>query len=340
MIEVEYIPVGEKTDTGDAILCHFTEPGTSTNRVVLIDGGFASTADAIVAHVRKYYGTDRIDLMICTHPDEDHINGLFGVLEQLYVTELVIHRPSDYGYTSDDVASDKVEELIRLAKAEGTVVSTNYFAGTSFFSDSIRIAGPSESYYQSLLSEQETGTSAVSKAGGLFRSVYETIRNALSPRSTDPGEGTLTDNGGTTARNNTSVILDVQVDAYRVLLTGDAGAPALTRAADYLDSTLRNAIGLPSLFDVPHHGSRHNLTTDVMNRLAGPVEGATQSRSAFVSVGKLADEFPRPEVANAFTRRGYSVCVTRGQTIRWSRNAGFRQGWTSLTPLTWLEPDE
>lgn len=129
MIEVEYIPVGEKTDTGDAILCHFTEPGTSTNRVVLIDGGFAATAAAIVAHVQKYYGTDRIDLMICTHPDEDHINGLFGVLEQLHVTQLVIHRPSDYGYASDDVASDKVDDLIRLAKAEGTAVSTNYFAG-------------------------------------------------------------------------------------------------------------------------------------------------------------------------------------------------------------------
>jgi len=339
MIEVEFIPIGDKTDTGDAILCHFTEPGTSTNRVVLIDGGFTATADSIVAHVREYYGTERIDLMICTHPDEDHINGLFGVLEQLHVTELVIHRPADYGYSSDDVASGKVDDLIRLAQAEGTTVSTRHFADTSFFSDAIRIAGPSELYYKSLLDEQENGTSAGSRVSGMFRSVLEGLRNALTPRSTDPGEGNLTDNGGTTARNNSSIVLDVQVDAYRVLFTGDAGAPALERAADYLDASGRNTIGLPDLFDVPHHGSRHNLTTNVMNRLAGPVEDGTQSRSAFVSVGKQAEDFPRPEVANAFKRRGYSVCATRGQTIRWSRNAASRTGWTSLTPLPWLEPD-
>jgi len=340
VIEVEFIPIGEKTDTGDAILCHFTEPGTSTDRVVLVDGGFATTADSIVSHVRTYYGTERIDLMVCTHPDEDHINGLFGVLEQLQVTQLVIHRPSYYGYTSDEVASDKVEELIRLASSKGTIVSTREFTGASFFSDAIRIVGPSESYYKALLEEQETGTSALSKASGILRSILESVRKALTSRTTDPGEGELSDNGGTTPRNNSSILIDLQVEGYRVLLTGDAGAPALEQAADYLDSSFRNSIGRPNLFDVPHHGSRHNLTTAVMDRLAGPVEGRTQARTAFVSVGKEADEFPRPEVANAFTRRGYSVCATRGQTIRWSRNAGSRPGWTSLTPLPWLEPDQ
>lgn len=339
MIEVEFIPVGEKTETGDAILCHFTDPGTGTERVVLVDGGFSDTADSIVSHVRSYYATHRIDLMVCTHPDDDHINGLFGVLEQLQVDELVIHRPSAYGYSSDDVKAGKVDDLIALARRQGTTVTTTAFAGRSFFSGAITVAGPTEDYYEALLSEEITHDTLSARTRAVIRAAAQMIKNTLTPRGSDPGEGVLSDHGGTTARNNTSIVLDVQVDGWRVLLTGDAGAPALERAADHLEWTGRSTT-LPSFIDVPHHGSRHNLTTSVMNRIAGPIVGATEQRTAFVSVGKEADEFPRPEVANAFTRRGYSVCATRGKTIRWSRGAPDRPGWVSITPLPWVEPDE
>ncbi len=339
MIEIEFIPVGEKTDTGDAILCHFTEPVTGTQRVMLVDGGFTDTADAIVSHVQHYYNTSRIDLMVCTHPDDDHINGLFGVLEQLQVDRLLIHRPASYGHTSDDVKADKVDDLIALARKQGVTVITNAFTGATFFEGAVMIAGPDESFYASLLNEDDPSTSFSGRFGAVLRASAQALKNVLRPRATDPGEGDLTDGDGTTARNNTSIILDVQVDGYRVLLTGDAGVPALTRAADHLARSGRSAVRLPDLFDVPHHGSRHNLTTEVMNRLAGPVIGDTGARTAFVSVGKEAEDFPRPEVANAFTRRGYKVCSTRGQTIRWHRGTVKRPGWTSLTPLPWLEPD-
>ncbi|WP_175484333.1 ComEC/Rec2 family competence protein [Plantibacter sp. MMLR14_011] len=340
MIEVEFIPIGDKTNTGDAILCHFTEPGTMIDRVVLVDGGFNETATQIAAHVRKYYGKSHIDLMVCTHPDDDHINGLFGVLDELTVGELLIHQPSAHGYTSDDVKSAKVNDLIKLAQSKGTSITTSAFAGAAFFSDAIRVAGPTQDYYKSLLGDQVTEDSLARKAWSVLKASAAALRGALASVGNDPGEGTLTDNGGTTARNNSSVVLDIQVEGYRVLLTGDAGAPALERAANFLEASGRSAIGVPAFIDVPHHGSRHNLTTEIMNRIAGPVVGATGQRTVFVSVGKEADDFPRPEVANAFTRRGYSVCATRGQVIRWQRNANPRPSWTPLTPLTWLDPDQ
>lgn len=339
MIEVDFIPVGDKTDTGDAILSRFTEPVSGTERVILIDGGFTDTADDIAAHVQQYYGTSRIDLMVCTHPDDDHINGLFGVLERLEVTTLLIHRPADYGHTSDDVKAGKVDELIRLAQSQGTAVVTNAFAGTTFFSGAIMMAGPTEEFYTGLLAEDDSSRSFSASVGAILRASAQAVKNALMPRGTDPGEGELDDDGGVTARNNTSIVLDVQVDGARALFTGDAGAPALIRAADHLDSSGRSAVGYPDFFDVPHHGSRHNLTTEVMNRLAGPIVGATETRTAFVSVGKEADDFPRPEVANAFTRRGYEVCATRGQRILWHRGSVSRPGWVQITPLPWLQPD-
>ena len=339
MIEIEFIPVGNETNTGDAILCHFTEPGIGVNRVVLIDGGFSDTASQIVNHVRQYYGTRTIDLMVCTHPDDDHINGLFGVFEDLEVRQLLVHRPSTYGYGSDDVKANRVDELIELALRSGTAVTTQAFTGATFFGGALTVAGPSEDYYKELLSEQEAAALHASGIGAAFRAAAKGLLRALTPRRSDPGEGELSDNGGTSSRNNSSIILDLRIDRQRALFTGDAGAPALTKAADYLDVAGLNHTP-PDFFDVPHHGSRHNLTTGVLNRLAGPVIGDSAIRTAFVSVGAQADDFPRPEVANAFKRRGYQVSATRGQTIRWSRNAGGRPGWTPLTPLPWFEPEE
>ncbi|TDL45288.1 ComEC/Rec2 family competence protein [Microbacterium oleivorans] len=339
MIEIEFIPIGDKTNTGDAILVHFTEPGNSTERVVLIDGGFTETAERVVAHINAYYRVPHIDLVVCTHPDSDHINGLFGIFERIPVRELLIHRPSEHGYTSGAVEAAKVDELISLAQSKGATVTTGAFAGSSYFGDALRVAGPTADYYREQLALQAGTVFLAHKAGNVFASALEKIRNALSPRSTDPGEGELTDHGGTTPRNNSSIILDVQVDGYRAFLTGDAGAPALEGAADYLTAARRDG-KLPDFFDVPHHGSRHNLTTSVMDRLAGPIVGDIDARTAFVSVGKEADDFPRAEVANAFRRRGYRVTATRGQTIRWYRGGQPRPGWRATTPLPWLSVDD
>lgn len=336
MIEIEFIPIGEEVNTGDAILCHFTEPTTGTDRVVLIDGGFVDTSESIITHVRKYYARDSIDLIVSTHPDDDHINGLTGVIEGITVYNLLIHRPSAHGFTQDEVKSTKVEDLIALAQRRNVNVITSAFVGTTWYSGALMIAGPSEEYYVEQLRAQTGSTSLAASLSHFAAKAAQAVRAALRLRADDPGEGTLTDNGGTTPRNNSSIILDVQVEGYRALFTGDAGVPALNAAADAVEGAGR-ATQFPDFFDVPHHGSRHNLDTATANRILGPIVGDTKSRTAFVSVGKKADDFPRPEVANALKRRGYHVSPTRGQTIRWSRNAQPRSGWVSLEPLGWLD---
>lgn len=338
MIEIEFIPIGEEVNTGDAILCHFTEPGTGADRVVLIDGGFVDTSEAIISHVRKYYDRDSIDLVVSTHPDDDHINGLTGVIEGMTVLNLLIHQPSAHGFTQDEVKSSKVDDLIAVAQKRGVKVITTAFAGTTWYSGALMIAGPSREYYLEQLRAQTGSTSLAASLSHFATKAVQAVRAALRPRADDPGEGTLTDNGGTTPRNNSSIILDVQVEGYRALFTGDAGVPALNAAADAIENAGR-ATRLPDFFDVPHHGSRHNLDTATADRILGPIVGDTKSRTAFVSVGKKADDFPRPEVANALKRRGYRVSPTNGQTIRWSRNTEPRTGWVSLEPLAWLNVD-
>ena len=138
MIEIDFLWVGEKANTGDAITCRFTDPATGQDVVIVIDGGFVETGDRIASHVRQYYGTSRVDLVICTHPDDDHIRGLFAVIEELDVARLLIHRPAEYGYTGDNVKSGLVDDLITTARNNGTTVDGG-FAGTTYFGGASRL---------------------------------------------------------------------------------------------------------------------------------------------------------------------------------------------------------
>ena len=342
MHEIDYLYVGDKTNTGDAIACRFTDPATGQLAVVVIDGGFVETGTRLVEHIRDYYDTSVVDLVVCTHPDNDHIMGLFTVIEELDVKRLLIHRPVSYGYTAaDGVKADLVEDLVAAARAYGVEVQDTVFAGSVYFGGALVIAGPTEDYYRETLSDQEalnrSVTAQLSKAASSW--AHNAVR-AVAGLLGDPGETMIGDNGGTTPRNNSSVVVDLQVDGKRVLFTGDAGVPALTRAADTLDSLGRSFVNI-DLFDVPHHGSRHNLTPELLSRLLGG-KGQIDMGIAVASVGAQAVDHPRPELANALRRRGYPVHVTRGRNLLWSSDdAPTRWNYnTSSSPLGWLNEDQ
>jgi hypothetical protein len=74
------------------------------------------------------------------------------------------------------------------------------------------------------------------------------------------------------------------------------------------DKDVRSLMGVkqpPDFVQVPHHGSRRNVTPSVLDRLLGPkVSNGHKQGTAFVSVGKDKPEFPRGQVKNAVQRRG------------------------------------
>lgn len=342
MFEFDFLAVGEKTKTGDAIAMRFTRPDTGTEAVVVIDGGFLESGEKLADLVRTRYGTSTVDLVVCTHPDDDHIKGLFRVIEELDVIRLLIHRPKSYGYTdADDAKATLVEELVALAASKGVIIDDSSFAGTAYFGGAMVIAGPTEDFYREQLRIQaeRSKESALSK---LSRVAVESAASALRTVAqllSDPGETLTDDNGGTSPRNNSSIICDIQVDEKRALFTGDAGVPALDAAADLLDELGRSAKQV-DLFDIPHHGSRHNLTRDLVNRLLGFPTALTRG-NAVASVGKEALAHPRPSVANALKRRGYRVVVTRGSNICWSSpDAPSRPDYSPAPALEWLDESD
>lgn len=343
--EIDFFPVGDAGRSGDAIVVRFGDlygrPGDQV--VVVIDGGFTDDGDAIVKHLRTVAGTDRVDLVVSTHPDTDHITGLCRVLEGMSVGELWMHLPWEHtddiarlfhdGRVTDKSVSEKLRRELNGARilAEAALVHrvpvVQPFIGTQAFGGAVRVLGPTLDFYEKLLPQFRcTPTAAkrsmLAKAGGVASRILETFDFE-----------TLTDDGDTSAENNTSVITLFDFGDHRLLLTGDAGIDALEYAADELD-VLAYA-GELTLVQVPHHGSRHNIGPSVLDRIVGPRLGTDFQRCIAVASAapKGSPDHPARQVTNAFRRRGAPVFTTQGSTLHHGHRAPQRAGWLPASPL-------
>ena len=337
MFEIDFLPVGEASKSGDAIALRYSNPMGPGYIVGIIDAGFAENGAALVGHVQDWFQTDYVDFVVSTHPDEDHISGMGTIMRELRVGCLLIHRPRQHGFPNNS-GSRPAEELVALAKGQ----NANFiepFAGVNGFGQSLMIAGPTETFYRRMLQEQEDTTKASGVAPSLaqryFGKAMATVRNALDGF---PGELFFDDAGGDNPRNNSAAIVSLMIDGNHMVFPSDAGVPALTEAMDFLDAQERTG-AWPVLFPLPHHGSRHNVDRPTIERILGP-QTSERCGIAIASVSKESER-PSPRVANAAGRRGYPVFETRGGVVHHhSSDAPVREGWVPLTPLPPLVEDD
>jgi beta-lactamase superfamily II metal-dependent hydrolase len=325
MYELDILNAG-KEKSADAITARFTRPDTGGVAHVVIDAGWQDDGDTVVAMLERY-GADKVDIAIVTHPDGDHIGGMGKVFDRFKVDRLLIHRIDQRGGASLP-AGPAVKELAEKAEGLGTSV-TEPTPGFSFGGGALTILGPSDSYYEELLAEQLEGK--VSKAVSLglreaFKSLTDRILDYL------PVEVPFDDGPGCGARNNSSVITLLRLDDRRVLLTADAGVPAVTRALDYADSNGVDAVR-PMIVQIPHHGSRRNASSALLDRMLGRIGQESGGVSVVSVVSKDDPKHPAGRVANAFKRRGYPYFWTAGNPLWWhSEDAPSRADYGQAQP--------
>ncbi|WP_249872776.1 ComEC/Rec2 family competence protein [Oceanobacillus saliphilus] len=78
-MQVHFIDVGQ----GDSILIQ-----TPQNRSILIDGGPPGAGKKILSYLEDL-GIEKLDLLIATHPDIDHIGGLPEVIESIKIERIL-----------------------------------------------------------------------------------------------------------------------------------------------------------------------------------------------------------------------------------------------------------
>jgi len=78
-VKVHFIDVGQ----GDSILIQ-----TPDGKTMLIDGGPKSSGPGVVSYLKKL-GITKINVMVATHPHEDHIGGLIDVINNFIVDNII-----------------------------------------------------------------------------------------------------------------------------------------------------------------------------------------------------------------------------------------------------------
>ena len=347
--EIDFLPVGDESSGGDAIALRYgnLHGQRSEQTVIVIDGGYLDDGEALVKHIEEYYQTSEIDIVVSTHPDQDHISGLRIVLERMQVGVLLMHLPWEHSASmarakalsfKTSTLSEKLRKTLQgaadleeIARAQGVEI-VEPFTGIETPDGAFRILGPTEDYYRSLLPEI-IGESGWTQKSAI--SLIESVRKLLSGLIPETlHTETLREDGETSPKNNSSAVCLLTVDGHKSLFTGDAGIPALAQVLDMLENEGFQP-GTLEFVQAPHHGSRRNVSPSILNRLLGQKGQQSKIGTSFVSTPRKNPDHKHPakKVTNAFLRRGYPVHATQG-TAKWHRHdAPNRSSYTTSTPI-------
>ena len=341
-LEIDFLGV-ETDKSGDAIALRYRVGGQSY--VHIVDGGYIDTGDQLVKHITKFYGTTRVDNVVLTHPDRDHANGLRKVLDVCQVGRLWMNRPWLYAdelihrfetYNSVDAlrrrlrqAYDASAMLEDIALEKGIPISAP-FQGAQI--GIFTVLAPTKERYLDLVVESDKTpeaaqdgfiTDAVSAAASMFKAAANLVKSAWGHEYFPAS--------GTSSENEMSVVQVATMNGRPFVLTGDVGREGLKEAADYAPLA---GLRLPGLFvfQVPHHGGRHNVNTEVLDRWLGPRLAGLPERTAWKAICSSAKadlDHPRKSVKRAMMHRGGHFSATEGRCIHIGEGIK-REDWTPI----------
>ncbi|MEQ9875518.1 ComEC/Rec2 family competence protein [Pectobacterium brasiliense] len=344
--DLDFLSVGDKT-SGDAIFVRTMDSIQGIN-ITLIDGGYSGTANNIKEFLSKWYGTNTIDNMVLTHGDKDHISGLIKIIDEgdIEVKRLWAIFPWDYAqelidgnyfenrnsvtWLSHELKRlfPSLKELEDLAKENRIPISTP-FAGC--FIGAFEILSPSKEFYlDNIASSARTAEESEFRyyGRGLFESVFAKAID-LTTSLKEWGYEKFS-NENTSPENNNSLVQFATLGSERILLTGDAGVEAIGLALNRISN---RKIPVADIFQVPHHGSRRNLSSELLDAIIGEKfvtqreAEAAETITAVISAGKNDSNHPRKAVVRALYHRGAKIFDTK--------SGGFHKG--TSTRGTWVK---
>ncbi|MCF7689185.1 MAG: MBL fold metallo-hydrolase [Cephaloticoccus sp.] len=311
---------------------------------ILIDGGNSSSA-TIILEFLKARGIQYLDHIVCSHPHDDHVGGLPGIVDSPAIDfgRAWIHVPwmhVDYAtlqasLNRGQITAKRVVKIIR-ASVQGaqkfikTVEERKKPISEPFEGQDIgfmKVCGPTKAYYEELLKEFTDFEKLK-----LFEEeieaheqdvLLEDILNKTSfGKELLEAEGAHLGGAPTEPENNSSTIMSTMFGDDTFLFTADAGVPALNQAKEkYALKNLR-------WMQIPHHGSRRNITKELIEHFKPQV--------AFVSA-EGSKKHPRIAVINAFKDVGAKVFSTHypSPTSKWFHvgTCPDRPGYKSAIPL-------
>ena len=214
---------------GDGILIR------SSDAVILIDGGSTSKSDVAeyqLTPLFQHYGVRKLDYVMITHPDEDHMNGALEVIRGSKT-----HREGIEGFLLDDSKNGMVIGALCLP--------------------SIAIEAQNETYASLVEAASEKNIPVF-----YFSEGDQLEGEKLSLLCLHPAE-----NSNTQETNELSIVLYLQYGNFTALLTGDLEGEGEEQLIDYVassDEFADSSIPL-TLLKVAHHGSREATSEEFLS---------------------------------------------------------------------------
>jgi beta-lactamase superfamily II metal-dependent hydrolase len=348
--EVDFLPV-HTSKSGDAIAIRF-QIGANW-WVHVVDGGYTSTAPDMAVHIRQVYGTNHINRVVVTHPDQDHAEGLVPILKQFDVEKLWMLRPWAYvdvllphfsRYTSAQALKDRlrgdypyIEDLEKIALQKGIPIFEP-FQGAHI--GPFTVLAPSRVRYFQLILQSERTPQLTPQMRSIIDALTKPVAAVISFIRAGWGSERFSSDD-TSVENEMSVVQYAYLNGQSIVLTADAGREALTEAANFAPAV---GLFLPGVdrFQVPHHGGRRNVSTELLDRwlgrrLAQMVPHGQERFTAMISSAKEDRDHPRKAVIRALLHRGALIGTTEDGAL------GI---WNNAPPRSWnplrnpIYPDE
>lgn len=345
--EIDFLGV-ETKKSGDAIALRYEVDNATYIHVV--DGGYTSTGEKLRDHILKYYGNPTfIDHVVATHNDGDHARGLSSILEHFDVGALWMLRPWLYAeeligefatYTNVDrlrsalrSAYSNLASLEDIASKRGIPIREPFQGATI---GAFRVMAPTRARFLELVVTSNKTPEAKMEGSALeslWGVVVEKAKSAVAYVKAAWGAEAFPAED-TSNENEMSVVQFANLSGEKILLTADTGRDGLQEVIQYAPFA---GLALPGInrFQVPHHGGRRNLNSELLDSIVGQrleTKPATGNFTAIISSAKDDEDHPRKVVVRALIHRGANLHMTEGRDIRTSSDHAPPRAWTSLIP--------
>lgn len=299
-LEIEMLPLGN----ADCILVTGWEGNFPTR--VLIDGGNKGDFDKVRSFLDNS-GISHIDHVVCSHPHDDHAGGLLEIAQDrsLTIGKAWMHLPllnhplfgsrlMFESYKKSERGKEILETLETIENLEATFNFRNVPIYEPFLGNAIAfltVCGPAQLFYKNQLAQ-------FIKKKKIASHLQEAIDRVAS---VEEESASLDNNPLTSPENNCCPILATAIQGKKFVFTADAGVQALQVARFAKSNLLKDCTWL----QVPHHGSRRNMTPALVAFFS--------PRIAYIS-SEGSHKHPSRAVVNAFKNSGTVVYSTHYPT--------------------------
>lgn len=278
-LQLQILPVAH----GDSVLLEYGN-GKLQHRV-LIDGGPAKAYGILRGRVERLRER-RIDLVVVSHIDADHIDGI-SLLMQDDDLSLEVGEVWFNGWPQLARLGRPVHRVLGPADGEwlGSQLSTGYWpdkwnGATDFRSISVPRGGPLPRFALPLGATIEIWSPISSDLETLRRAWSEAIqRKGLRPGTSEAGMGagrrlsrsrrTLagTPRLDSSVTNRSSLALLFEFRGTRILLPGDSHPTTLADSAKRSYAASPSGVANVDVLQAPHHGSKANLSRRMLDSI-------------------------------------------------------------------------